>query len=216
MTTGVQPPTRRRPALVRVASRSVWVWGIVAGTIALALGTWAGGGFREVPEDGLPVIPADALVSLGPFDVAIEGWTVSSSILTSDLEYADAAAWLVIAADFRANPPRSTVFYEDMMTVSALEPVGFAKTVHPTDGTYLTYLHPGVTTPALVLIPLGSSDAATIDDLSVLPVVLGSRVWVAHSLTDEMGWFRTTPRASVQVPRDDSVAELAELAEDAA
>ena len=72
---------------------------------------------------------------------------------------------------------------------------------------------PGVTTPRLLLLPVNGTDADTRDRLSTLPGLLSSRVWTSHSLSGEMGWWRTTPRATVQVPRDDSVAVLEEAQE---
>lgn len=210
-TTGASAPGGRPPAWspARVV-RTWWVWAALAALVSLTLGTWAGGGLDEVPEEGLPRVPADARVALGPYDIAITGWTVSNELNHDDLKFSDADAWVVIAADVTVQPPRSTTFYDDTVTVSALELTDFPDTVSPRDGSLMSYLSPGVTTPVLLLLPVNGTDADTLDQLSTLPVLLSSRVWTSHSLSGEMGWWRTTPRATVQVPRDDSVAVLEE------
>ncbi|GMA30050.1 hypothetical protein [Litorihabitans aurantiacus] len=208
------PPAGGPSHLVRRGLRSVWTWAAVAGLVAVTSGAWAAGGFAQVPEEGLPRVPADARVALGPYDVAIEGWSISREYDPSLLEIVDGDAWLVIGADLTGAPPRSTTYKSDSIEVSSLEPTAYPRAVSPVDGSYVSYIHPGVTTPALILIPVTEEDARTLESLSTLPVLLTSYTYTQHVLSGEETWLRPQPRATAQVPRVDSIVPEVEPEDD--
>ncbi|WP_135849447.1 hypothetical protein [Serinibacter arcticus] len=196
--------------LLARAARSWWTWGVVAALLAIVLGTWAGGGLEEVPEEGLPQVPADARIALGPYDVAIQGWSISREYDADMLEIVDADAWVVVAADLTGAPPRSTTYKSDSVTVSSLETTAYPRIVDPVSGDYVGYLHPGVTTSVLILLPVAKADAATLDALTTLPALLTSYTYTRHVLSGEETWLRPQARATVQVPRDDTVVPAVE------
>ncbi|TGO05443.1 hypothetical protein SERN_1447 [Serinibacter arcticus] len=183
---------------------------MVAALLAIVLGTWAGGGLEEVPEEGLPQVPADARIALGPYDVAIQGWSISREYDADMLEIVDADAWVVVAADLTGAPPRSTTYKSDSVTVSSLETTAYPRIVDPVSGDYVGYLHPGVTTSVLILLPVAKADAATLDALTTLPALLTSYTYTRHVLSGEETWLRPQARATVQVPRDDTVVPAVE------
>jgi len=196
--------------LLARAVRSWWTWVVVALLLVVVAGTWVAGGFEEVPEEGLPQVPVDARIALGPYDVALQGWSISRDYDASTLEISDGDAWLVIAADLTGAPPRSSFYQSDSVTVSSLEPTAFPKIVDPVSGDYISYIHPGVTTPVLILLPVTRADGETLDALTTLPALLTSYTYTRHSLSGEETWLRPQPRATVQVPRDDSVVPAVE------
>jgi len=192
------------------AARSWWTWVVAALLVVVAVGTWIAGGFEEVPEEGLPQVPVDARIALGPYDVALQGWSVSRDYDRDTLEVVDGDAWLIVAADLTGAPPRSSFYESGSVTVSSLETTAFPKIVDPVSGDYLSYIHPGVTTPVLILFPVTRADGETLDALTTLPVLLTSYTFTTHSLSGEEMWLRPQPRATVQLPRDDSVVPAVE------
>ena len=195
--------------MLRAVRRSWWTWIVVAALVAGVFAIGAAGGWARVQPDGLARVPVGARVALGPYDAVVHEWTVTSEFASEDLSYIDdAAAWVLISADLTANPPRSTSYYGDTFAVQALTPVGFQDLYNRETSEFITVLHPGVTIPAVVAIPISQEEADVLDALDTLPVILSTMVWDQHTLSDEWGWWRPQPRAMLQVPRNDAIVEL--------
>lgn len=211
-TTPIDQREAPRPSPVRAAVTSWWTWGAVAALLAGVVGVGAAGGWREAPQESLPQVPADARVALGPYDLVVNGWTVSDDLLADDLEYADAAAWVVISLEVTANPPSSVTWQDDSLEVSGLTLTGYPEMVRPADGSRVVALHPGVTSAALLLLPVSADDVERLADTEELTAVLAEHTYRGHVLSQEEGWWGAQPRVTLPIERDDAVATLEEPA----
>ena len=193
---------------LRTALTSRWTWGAVA-TVAVGLGAVGlAGGWGAVPPAALPVLPEGTTAQLGPYDVDVRGWTLSDELLPDDLGYADATAWIVLDLAVAPNPPASTGWFADSLAVEGVGTTDRALLVDPADGDLIAQVHPGVPIDALLLVPVDAEVAAAVDELDRLPVVLSAHTFRGHMITDEQGWWAARPAATIEVPRDDDVAEV--------
>lgn len=199
---------RPRPSPVRTVLRSRWTWISVGAVVAVLVGVAAAGGWGQVEEQGLPEVPADTEMALGPYDLTVTGWTVSDELLADDLEYSDADAWVVVSLDVTAGPPSSVRWMSDSLEVSGLELTGYPEVVRASDGSRIFTFHPGVQTPALLLLPVATDQVEALADQDSLPVVLSTHTYRGHVLSEEEGWWGAQPRATLQVERDNAVATL--------
>lgn len=203
--------TRRRsaPPAVRAVGRSVWTWIVVGSLAVAAVVIGATGGWARVSPDGLARIPAGSQIALGPYDVAVHGWTISDTFLADELGYVEGAdSWVVISLDITASPPRSSGLVNDSIRVQGLEPLDFAKLYNRDDGSSVYYLHPGVKVPVFMVLPVSEAQVGALGPLTTLPLILSTHRWSQHALSDEWGWWRSQVRASLQLPRDDTITDV--------
>lgn len=195
-------------SLPAVATALAGTWPRRAAWLALAsvvLVTALTGGLEAAPADEPERVEAGAAVDVGPVRLAARSWTIRDDIAANGLEYAGAAAWLVVEADVTALTDATTTFPQRSLGLPAeLEVDGEPdRVVLLTDATLAPRLQPGLPARVALLWPVGDVPDPG-DDLEVS--YLRSRL---SDSTIDAGrvWRADGVAAHTTLPRNDDAGD---------
>ncbi|WP_146605061.1 hypothetical protein [Jiangella anatolica] len=197
------PPSVRAAAKVLAGTwprRLAWL--ALAAAVMLTALT---GGFEAVPAAEPARVAAGEAVEIGPVRLAARSWTIRDDIATNGLEYAGAAAWLVVEADVTALTDATITFPQRSLGLPAQLGVDGEpdRVVLLADATQSPGLQPDLPARVALLWPLGDVPDPG-DDLEV--AYLRSRL---SDSTIDAGrvWRADGVAAHATLPRDDATGD---------
>ncbi len=180
--------------------RAAWL-ALVAAVLVTALT----GGLRAAPTPEPERVEAGADVDLGPVRLAARSWTIRDDIATNGLEYAEAAAWLVVEADVTALTDATITFPQRSLGLPPELRVDGEpdRVLLLADATLSPGLQPGLPARVALLWPVGDVPDLG-DDLAVS--YLRSRL---SDSTIDAGrvWRADGVAAHTTLPRDDATGD---------
>ncbi|RIQ20430.1 hypothetical protein, partial [Jiangella rhizosphaerae] len=172
---------------------------------AAVLVTALTGGFRTAAAPAPQRVTAGDAVDIGPVRLAAQGWTIRDDIATNGLEYAGAAAWLVVEAEVTALTDATITFPQRSLGLPPeLEVDGEPdRVLLLADATLAPGLQPGLPARVALLWPVGDVPDPG-DDLEVS--YLRSRL---SDSTIDAGrvWRADGVAAHTTLPRDDAAGD---------